>query len=105
MADRLRLRVYTPEQEVLDEQRRISREMIPIRVAVDRFIDRLERIQRHEGELFGVPTGFYDLDKLLGGFQPSDLIIVAGRPGSGKTSFALALMQAWRVVSQGVAPG
>ncbi|MCI0477668.1 MAG: replicative DNA helicase, partial [Anaerolineales bacterium] len=37
--------------------------------------------------------GFIDLDKLLGGFQPSDLIIVAGRPGSGKTSFALSIMQ------------
>lgn len=74
-------------------ERRMSREMIPMRVAVDRFIDRLEYVQKHQGEILGVPTGFYDLDKLLGGFQPSDLIIVAGRPGSGKTSFALAAMQ------------
>ncbi len=74
-------------------QRRLSRDMIPIRVAVDQFIDHLDYVQKHQGELLGVPTGFIDLDKLLGGFQPSDLIIVAGRPGSGKTSFALSLMQ------------
>lgn len=74
-------------------QRRMSRDMIPIRVAVDQFIDRLDYVQKHQGELLGVPTGFIDLDKLLGGFQPSDLIIVAGRPGSGKTSFALSILQ------------
>ncbi len=74
-------------------QRRMSRDLIPIRVAVDQFIDHLDYVQKHQGELLGVPTGFADLDRLLGGFQPSDLIIVAGRPGSGKTSFALAIMQ------------
>ncbi len=74
-------------------QRRMTRDMIPIRVAVDHFIDRLDYVQKHQGEMLGVPTGFTDLDKLLGGLQPSDLIIVAGRPGSGKTSFALSIMQ------------
>ncbi len=74
-------------------QRRMSRDMIPMRVAVDQFIDRLDYVQKHQGELLGVASGFIDLDKLLGGFQPSDLIILAGRPGSGKTSFALSLMQ------------
>jgi len=37
-----------------------------------------------------VPTGFTDLDRLLGGLQPSDLLIVAGRPGTGKTAFMLS---------------
>ncbi len=74
-------------------ERRMSREMIPMRLAVDQFIDHLDYVQKHQGEILGVPTGFIDLDRLLGGFQPSDLIIVAGRPGSGKTSFALSLMQ------------
>jgi replicative DNA helicase len=36
----------------------------------------------------GVPTGFQDLDRLLAGLQPSDLIIIGGRPAMGKTSFA-----------------
>ncbi len=74
-------------------QRRMSREMIPMRVAVDRFIDHLDYIQKHQGEILGVPSGFVDLDRLLGGFQPSDLLIIAGRPGSGKTSFALSIIQ------------
>jgi len=74
-------------------QRRLSRDVISMRVAVDQFMDHLDYVQRHQGELLGVPTGFIDLDKLLGGLQPSDLIIIAGRPGSGKTSFALSLMQ------------
>ncbi len=42
-------------------------------------------------ELTGVPTGFADLDKKTGGMQPSDLVIVAGRPSMGKTAFALNL--------------
>ena len=39
----------------------------------------------------GVSTGFTDLDKLLNGLQPSDLLIVAGRPGQGKTGFLLTI--------------
>lgn len=47
---------------------------------------------RHQGiALPGLPCGFYDLDAMTGGFQRSDLIIVAGRPSMGKTSFALNL--------------
>ena len=43
---------------------------------------------RKQGELVGVTTGLADVDALLGGLHPSDLIIVAGRPGMGKTAFA-----------------
>ena len=74
-------------------QRRMTREMIPMRLAVNQFFDRLDYVQKHQGEILGVSTGFIDLDRLLGGFQPSDLVIVAGRPGSGKTAFALSIIQ------------
>ena len=74
-------------------ERRMSKDMIPIRVAVDRFVDHLDYLQKHQGEVLGVSSGFIDLDNLLGGFQPSDLLIIAGRPGSGKTSFALSIIQ------------
>lgn len=47
---------------------------------------------RHDG-ITGVPTGFTDLDRLTGGLQPSDLIVVAGRPSMGKTSFSLNIAQ------------
>jgi replicative DNA helicase len=44
-------------------------------------------------EIYGVPTGFIDLDRLLAGLQPSDFIIIAGRPGMGKTSFMLSVVK------------
>ncbi|MGE5538942.1 MAG: replicative DNA helicase [Gemmatimonas sp.] len=47
-----------------------------------------ETAHKREGQLAGVPTGFKALDKLLGGLQPSDLIILAGRPSMGKTALA-----------------
>lgn len=51
--------------------------------------DRLEKLQKHEGALRGVPTGFPALDTMLSGFQKSDLIILAARPSMGKTALAL----------------
>lgn len=51
--------------------------------------ERLDELQRSGGELRGVPTGFADLDRMLAGMQKSNLIILAARPGMGKTAFAL----------------
>lgn len=51
--------------------------------------DRIDELHREKGKLRGLPTGFSELDNLLGGFQKSDLIILAARPSVGKTSFAL----------------
>jgi replicative DNA helicase len=52
-------------------------------------VDRIDYLHRHQGDVMGVPTGFAKLDKLLGGFQKSDLVILAARPSVGKTSLAL----------------
>ena len=49
----------------------------------------LEALFERDGQLTGVPTGFRDLDEVLLGWQPSNLIVVAARPGQGKTAFAL----------------
>jgi len=49
----------------------------------------VEKLYERKEMITGVPTGFEDLDKLTAGLQPADLIIVAGRPGMGKTAFAL----------------
>ena len=49
----------------------------------------LSAVQQHAGQVTGVPTGFRHLDTALGGLQRSDLIILAARPGTGKTAFAL----------------
>ncbi|MGH2427449.1 MAG: replicative DNA helicase [Candidatus Limnocylindria bacterium] len=55
--------------------------------------DRLEYLHEHRGQILGVPTGLSQLDALLGGFQPSDLVILAARPSVGKTSLALNVAQ------------
>ncbi len=57
--------------------------------ALEDLMDHLEHVQASEGEILGVPTGLRDLDTILGGLQKSDLILLAARPGVGKTSFAL----------------
>lgn len=49
----------------------------------------LEKLAKHKGEILGVPSGFRDIDKLFCGFRPGDVIVLAARPGVGKTSFAL----------------
>jgi replicative DNA helicase len=74
-------------------QRRIARDLVPIKQIIGTYYDRIDYLYQHRGELIGIPTGFPLLDKLLGGFQPSDLIIVAGRPSMGKTSLVLSVAQ------------
>jgi len=70
-------------------ERRIRHDLTPVRQIMHGVVDRLDYLHRHKGELLGVPSGFSKLDKLLGGFQKSDLIILAARPGVGKTSLAM----------------
>ncbi len=59
--------------------------------AVDKLLTRTEYLRSNENKLVGIPTGLTDLDRLLGGLQRSDMIIIAGRPGMGKTSLALSI--------------
>ena len=55
--------------------------------------ERIEELQRSPGMATGVPSGFPDLDHYTAGFQPSDLIVLAGRPSMGKTALALNFAQ------------
>jgi len=70
-------------------QRRRAQEFIAIKSVLDNYFEELDYIHQHKGQTFGVPTGFKKLDELTGGLQRSDLIILAARPGMGKTSFVL----------------
>ncbi len=72
-------------------ERRVDRDLRPIRSVLESYYDRIEYLQQHQGEIIGIPTGLTDLDKLLGGLQRSDVIVMAGRPGMGKTSLALSI--------------
>jgi replicative DNA helicase len=65
---------------------------------------KIESVAEHEGYITGVPTGFTNLDRLTTGLQPSDLIIIAGRPSMGKTALALNIgYNAAELTKKGVA--
>jgi replicative DNA helicase len=71
-------------------ERRTTRDLQPIQRVLSEYFDRIDDLSHRADEIVGVPTGFIDLDRMLGGLQPSDLLIIAGRPGSGKTAFMLS---------------
>src|SRR3954453_9838544 len=72
-------------------QRRVTDSMATIRDLLSAQLDHLEALFGRNQEITGVPTGFLDLDRQLAGLQPSNLVIIGGRPGTGKTSFALGM--------------
>ena len=85
-------------------QDHVKRDFIPIKDALAESFDRLDELQKSSGHLRGVPTGFRDLDSKLAGLQDSNLIILAARPGQGKTGFALNIAQ-HVVVKEGLPVG
>jgi len=89
-------------QDVLDlaeskvfkvSQTHSDREFIPLKDTLVESFERLDELQKSEGELRGVPSGFQDLDDLLAGMQKSNLLILAARPGMGKTALSLNVAQ------------
>ena len=68
---------------------RVKAGLIPIKEIVHENFDRLEKIFREGKSITGISTGYGELDKLLSGLQPSELIILAARPSQGKTALAL----------------
>lgn len=90
----------TAVDEVMDEaekavfnvsERRLKHDLVPIKKVASDFYDRIDDLAKRADEIVGVPTGFIDLDRMLTGLQPSDLLIIAGRPGQGKTGFMLSI--------------
>ena len=68
---------------------RVKSGLVPIKEIVHESFDRLEKIFREGKSITGISTGYGELDKLLSGLQPSELIILAARPSQGKTALAL----------------
>lgn len=73
---------------------------LPIKDTLVESFERLDELQKNGGEMRGVPSGFADLDHCLSGFQKSNLIILAARPGTGKTAFSLNMAQYMTVVAK-----
>lgn len=72
-------------------QRNMKKDYTQVDPVITRAIDILQKASANAGGLTGVPTGFEKLDEKTSGWQSSDLVIIAGRPAMGKTSFALSL--------------
>jgi len=82
------------EQEIFKiSGARVKPSFYPIREVIKGSFKTLERLYEKKDLVTGVPSGFKELDGLTAGFQPSDLIIVAGRPSMGKTAFCLNVAQ------------
>lgn len=74
-------------------EKKIKPSFTAIRDIIKDSFETIERLSEKKERVTGMPTGFYDLDMLTSGFQPSDLIIVAGRPSMGKTALCLCVAQ------------
>lgn len=72
-------------------QRRALQDFAHIRSVIDAYFEQITRVDEGRGEVVGLQTGYFDLDKLTGGLQRSDLIILAARPSVGKTALSLSL--------------
>jgi len=70
-------------------QRHVKQDITSLESILGDSFDRLDDLHRNKGGIRGIPTGLRDLDKLLAGFQRSDLIVVAARPSMGKTALML----------------
>jgi replicative DNA helicase len=74
-------------------ERRVTSSIAPVGELVHPVFKWVDDLYNNRREVTGIPTGFTDLDRLLSGLQNSDLIIIAGRPSMGKTSFALNIAE------------
>ncbi len=78
------------ERNILNVVRvRQTSEFVPIHEILRRAQERLEELAKNKSDITGIRTGFYDLDKATAGLHGGELIILAARPGMGKTAFAL----------------
>lgn len=81
------------EKKIFDiSQDRMSEDFKPISEVLTSVTAMIEDVYSKGSDLTGLDTGFIDLNKKLGGFHKSDLILIAARPGMGKTAFALNLV-------------
>ena len=74
-------------------ERRQTKTFIGLREALHDYAEVLDVLHAQKGQVVGVPTGYVDLDRLLGGLRKSDFIILAGRPSSGKTALGMGIAQ------------
>lgn len=72
--------------------RKASASIIDTKAALHHAINLIERMRKSRGKCAGIPSGFEELDHLTGGFKPGEMIVLAARPGVGKTALALSMV-------------
>ena len=82
--------IETAEKKIFEVSKSLrSTEFKDIKDVLYKTQSDIEKLAENKGDITGIPTGYYELDKLTSGFHPHELIIVAARPGMGKTAIAL----------------
>jgi replicative DNA helicase len=84
-------------------ERRLAHDLVPVKDVASEYFDHVSFMARHQEMVMGVPTGFIDLDRMLGGLQKSDLLIIAARPGMGKSSMLNSIVMNAARLNQRVA--
>lgn len=79
--------------EIAEQQQRGKSGFTPVRSLLAKAVDKIESLYEQDNPITGVSTGFTDFDEMTSGLQASDLVIVAGRPSMGKTTFAMNLAE------------
>ncbi|GAB4154553.1 MAG: replicative DNA helicase [Candidatus Promineifilaceae bacterium] len=74
-------------------EERTTRDLVPVREVARTYLDRIQALADLGQDMIGIPTGFTDLDRIMSGLNRSDLVIVAARPGMGKTALQLSIAQ------------
>ena len=86
--------------KIAEQGSRGRREFTSIKDLLVKAVDRIDTLFQQDNPITGVPTGFDDFDEMTSGLQPSDLVIVAGRPSMGKTTFAMNIAEHAAVKTQ-----
>ena len=82
------------ERRIYDiSMRNVNDSLVPLEDIVPTAFNEIGELMSRKGKITGVASGFTDLDRQTNGFQKSDLIVIAGRPAMGKTSFAINIAQ------------
>jgi replicative DNA helicase len=79
--------------EIAEHGARGQRSFVNIKELLGKVVDRIDHLFEQDSPITGLPSGFADFDDLTSGLQPADLIIAAGRPSMGKTSFAMNIAE------------
>jgi len=103
---------YEPEgnvDEILDKSEMLIFEIsqnkredstVSLKEIVKESIETIDKLYQKKSSVTGIPTGFIDLDRRTAGFQPSDFIVIAGRPSMGKSAFAISIAEYVGVVEK-----